>query len=301
MMKFTQFHIFPTLIVMLMFFAFGHAQNSPPGSDIFMVSVDISSKDFIVGTPENLTHRKGYDNQPAFTLDGKGFLFTSFRENGQTDIYHYDLESNASYSVTSTPESEYSPTPMRGKSTFSTVRVEMDGTQRLWQFNLDGTNPIIILDSILNVGYHGWGDDSTVGLFIVGSPNTFNLANTVTGVSVLIAENSGRSIHKVPNENSLSFVHKLSEEEWWIKKIAIPSRLISPIISTLSGSEDYAWTSSGILLMAKSSSLYKFDPKTDDDWKLVILFSEPALQNIKRIAVSPNDDYLLMVSDRNDE
>jgi len=301
MMKFTQFHIIPTLIVMLTFFAFGHAQNSPPGSDIFVVSFDISSGDFIVGTPRNLTNRKGYDNQPAFTYDGKGFLFTSFRENGQTDIYHYDIESNEAYSVTSTPESEYSPTPMKGKSTFSTVRVEMDGTQRLWQFNLDGTNPIIILDSILNVGYHGWGDDSTVGLFIVGSPNTFNIANTVAGVSVQIAENSGRSIHKVPNEKSVSFVHKLSEEEWWIKKVALSSRLISPIIKTLSGSEDYAWTSSGILVMANSSSIYKFDPKSDDKWKLVISFSESALQNIKRIAVSPNDDYLLMVSDRTDE
>lgn len=300
-MKFTQFHIFPILIVILSFFAFGHAQNSPPGSDIFMVSFDLSSGNFIVGTPENLTNRKGYDNQPAFTLDGKGFLFTSFRENGQTDIYHYDLESNATYSVTSTLESEYSPTPIRGKSTFSTVRVEMDGTQRLWQFNLDGTKPIIILDSILNVGYHGWGDDSTVGLFIVGSPNTFNIANTVTGAAVLIAENSGRSIHKVPNENSLSFVHKLSKEKWWIKKIALKSRVISSIITTLSGSEDYAWTSSGILLMANSSSLYKFDPKTDDEWKLVISFSDPALQNIKRIAVSPNDDFLLMVSDHHDE
>ena len=301
MMKFSSLHIFQTLIAMLTFLTVGRAQNPLPCSDIFMVSLDISTGDFIVGTPQNLTNRDGYDNQPAFTLDGKGFLFTSFRENGQTDIYYYNLESDASYSVTSTPESEYSPTPMKGKSTFSTVRVEMDGNQRLWQFNLDGTKPIIILDRILNVGYHGWGDDFTVGLFIVGSPNIFNIVNTVTGESVLITENPGRSIHKVPNENSLSFVHKFSEEEWWIKKIALSTRLISPIIKTLPGSEDYAWTSSGILLMGNSLSLYKFDPKTDDEWELVILFSESALHNIKRIAVSPNDDYLLMVSDRNDE
>lgn len=301
MMKIAQFHIFPTLFILLSFFKLGNAQDSPPGSDIFIVSIDIASEDFIVGTPKNLTDRIGYDNQPAFTLDGNGFLYTSFRDNGQTDIYRYDFESNKSYSITITPESEYSPTPMGGRSTFSTVRVEMDGTQRLWQFNLDGTNPIIILDSILNVGYHGWGNDSTVGLFIVGSPHTFNLANTVRGTSVLIAENSGRSIHKVPNENLLSYVHKLSEEEWWIKKIDLSSRVSASIITTLSGSEDFVWTSSRILLMAKSSSLYKFDPKTDDEWELVVSFSEPALQNIKRLALGPNDAYLLMVSDRPDE
>lgn len=300
-MKFIKFRISLSLFFILMFVVVGHAQDSPPGSDIFLVSMNLSKGNFIFGTPRNLTNRKGYDNQPAFTLDGTGVLFTSFRGNGQTDIYLFDLQSNRSHAVASTPESEYSPTPLKGESNFSTVRVEMDGTQRLWQFNLDGTNPTLILDSILNVGYHGWGNDSTVGLFIVGSPHSFIIANTVSGASVLISEKPGRSIHKVPNENSLSFVHKLSEEEWWIKKIALKSRRISPIVVTLSGSEDYAWTSNGILLMANSSSLYKYDPKSDYDWKLIVSFSDPALQNIKRIAVSPNDDYLLMVSDRHDE
>ncbi len=301
MMKFIQFRIYLSLIVFLTVSTFGHAQDSPPGSDIFIASIDISHAKIIIGTPRNLTNRKGYDNQPAFTLDGKGFLYSSFRENGQTDIYHYDIESKISYSVTSTPESEYSPTPMRGKSTFSTVRVEMDDVQRLWQFNMDGTDPTVILDSVFNVGYHGWGDEFSVGLFIVGSPHTFNLANTVTGRSVLIAENSGRSIHKVPGENALSFVHKTAEDEWWIKKVDLKSRLVTPISRTIPGSEDYAWTSNGILLMAKSSSLYKLDPRVDDDWKMIVSFTESALRNIKRIAVSPNDDQLLMVSDRIEE
>ena len=301
MMKFIQFRIYLSLIVILTVSTFGHAQDSPPGSDIFIASIDISHAKIIIGTPRNLTNRKGYDNQPAFTLDGKGFLYSSFRENGQTDIYHYDIESNISYSVTSTPESEYSPTPMRGKSTFSTVRVEMDDVQRLWQFNMDGTDPTVILDSVFNVGYHGWGDEFSVGLFIVGSPHTFNLANTVTGRSVLIAENSGRSIHKVPGENALSFVHKTAEDEWWIKKVDLKSRLVTPISRTIPGSEDYAWTSNGILLMAKSSSLYKLDPRVDDKWEIIVSFTESALRNIKRIAVSPNDDQLLMVSDRIEE
>ena len=301
MIKFTQYLSYLTLIVTLTVFSIGHAQDSPPGTDIFLASIDISPVKIIVGTPRNLTNRNGYDNQPAFTLDGNGFLYSSFRENGQTDIYFYDFESSKTYSVTSTSESEYSPTPMNGKSTFSTVRVEMDGVQRLWQFNLDGSDPSVILDSIFNVGYHGWGDKYNVGLFIVGSPHSFNLVNTVTGTSVLIAENSGRSIHKVPGENSLSFVHKISEDEWWIKKVDLISKLVTPISLTLPRSEDYAWTSTGILLMAKSSSLYKLDPSTDDEWELVNSFSDPALQNIKRIAVSPNDDRLLMVSDRTKE
>jgi len=293
------FHKYRILIVSTLFYSQLIAQNSPPGTDIYLVPLEISNGKISLGVPQNLTDRSGYDNQPAFNSDGRSFLYTSYRDNDQADVRSYYIETKKSRSVTDTPESEYSPTPIHGDSHFSTVRVEMDGTQRLWQFNKDGSDPQLILDDIVNVGYHGWGNDSTVGLFIVGTPNTFILANPFTGISKMISENSGRSIHKVPNEDALSFVHKTSDDEWWIKKVHLQTQDTAPIISTLPGSEDYVWTSEGVLLMARSSSLYKFDPGTDTDWVLIRSYSESGLQSIKRIAVNPNDTYLLMVSDRN--
>ena len=58
--------------------------------------------------------------------------------------------------MTETVESEYSPTPLPAADGFSTVRVEQDGTQRLWAFDSSGGAPRLLLETIQPVGYHGW-------------------------------------------------------------------------------------------------------------------------------------------------
>ena len=151
------------------------------------------------------------------------------------------------------------------------------------------------------MGYHGWGNDSTVGLFIVGPPHTFILANISTGRSDLIVENAGRSIHKVPAENAISFVHKVSDDEWWINKINLENHFVSRLVRTLEGSEDYVWTPSGMILMADGSDVYKWNPSIGNIWIKLKTFEGESLQNIKRLALSPNSDYLLLVSDRPDK
>ena len=273
-------------------------QDSPPATDIFIAPIVISSGEIRVGTPSNATDRNGYDNQPAFLRDGSGFLYSSFRDDNQTDVYYFDLNKSISYPVTSTPESEYSPTPLKGDTSFSTVRVEMDGTQRLWSMKMNGSSPRLILKEIKNVGYHGWANDSTVGLFIVGSPHYLQIVNRSTGKSETILENVGRSIHKVPGEDAISFVQKDSDDEWWIKKIDLVTSAISIITRTLPGIEDFAWTPNGHLLMASGNAIYKLHPSTDTNWLKIVEFHDPFLQDIKRIAVNPSADMILFVSNR---
>lgn len=151
------------------------------------------------------------------------------------------------------------------------------------------------------MGYHGWGNDSIVGLFIVGTPHTFILANIETGHSDFIVENAGRSIHRVPAENAISFVHKVSDKEWWINKINLDNHFVSRLVRTLEGSEDYVWIPGGMILMAKGASVYKWGPSNGNEWIKIKTFEEESLQNIKRLALSPNSDYLLLVSDRPDK
>ncbi|HEY2163027.1 MAG TPA: hypothetical protein VGH04_03515, partial [Gemmatimonadaceae bacterium] len=88
------------------------AQAAPPATDIFLAPLSITSTDGrpVIGKAVNVTSRPGYDNQPAFTPDSKSMLFTSIHEDGQSDIYRYDLGTKTIARVTSTPESEYSAT-----------------------------------------------------------------------------------------------------------------------------------------------------------------------------------------------
>ena len=70
--------------------------NAPPATDIYVADLRTVGRKLTVATPVNVTKRPGYDNQPFFLPSGHAFLYTSIREDGQADIYRYDLDRNTS-------------------------------------------------------------------------------------------------------------------------------------------------------------------------------------------------------------
>ena len=111
---------------------------APPATDIFIADLSTTPGGKLkLGQPVKITNWAGYNNQPSFLPDGQSILYTSIRDK-QADIYRYDLRAASTTQVTNTPESEYSPTLMPDGKSISVVRVEADGTQRLWKFPLAG-------------------------------------------------------------------------------------------------------------------------------------------------------------------
>jgi dipeptidyl aminopeptidase/acylaminoacyl peptidase len=278
---------------------------TPPASDIFVLEVgtkrnketkDLEPK---FSEPKKITDYAGYNNQPFFLPDGHNILYTSIR-NGQADIYRYDIKSGQTTQVTNTPESEYSPTLMPDGKNISVVRVEKDGTQRLWKFPLAGSGaPSLILEHMKPVGYHHWIDDHTLALFVLGStgkPNTLQIADTRTGKSEIVAENPGRILRQVPNRNQFSFVHKISDQHWEIKYFDMRSHTIASFVETLPGVEDYAWLN-GAFLMGKDSKLYAVRPFAGQKWTEIGDFSKAGIKKITRIAVSGNRIAIVAVSE----
>ncbi|MCG8607825.1 hypothetical protein MJD09_22925 [bacterium] len=272
------------------------SQAGPPDTEIFLVDLKNESGRLHVGEPRNVTNRVGYDNQPFFLPSGEGILYTSIGADGQADIYQYHLEDGKTVQITDTPESEYSPTPMPDGNHYSVVRVEADSSQRLWKFSLAGGEPSLVLEDLKPVGYHAWASDQDVVLFVLGRPNSLYHADVANGKSKKVMGSIGRSLHKIPGKNSISFVHKASEDEWWIKEMALGSKTIRPLVKTLNGSEDYAWTPEGVILMGKGSKLYKWQSERDESWVEVADFTSGGLKAITRLAVSPNGDQIAVVS-----
>src|SRR3989441_2444747 len=271
---------------------------TPPSSDIFIVDVKTERGEMRFSQPVKITTFVGYNNQPSFMPDGRSILYTSIRDK-QADIYRYDLRSGASSRVTNTPESEYSPTLMPDGRNISVVRVEGDGTQRLWKFPLNGGQPSLILEHIKPVGYHLWIDDHTLALFILGSkgkPNTLQIVDVPSEKAEVVAENPSRILRRIPNQNKFGFVHKISDQEWIIKAFDLKTRKITTLIKTFPGVEDYSWMPSGILLMAKDAKLFKWNPAIDQDWQQFADFSQGGLKRITRITVSPKGDRIAMVA-----
>ena len=75
------------------------AAAPPPDTEIFLAPLTIGSG-ATVAARIDITNSPGYDNQPSFTPDGTGILFTSIRGGGaQTHIYRYDIAAAATARV----------------------------------------------------------------------------------------------------------------------------------------------------------------------------------------------------------
>lgn len=271
------------------------APSTEPAPDVFVADLVLGDS-MRVGVPRNITNNPGYDNQPFFTPDGTQLLYTSAR-GGQTDIYRYDLETGTNEAVTTTPESEYSPTPLPGEAAFSTIRVEQDSTQRLWAFDINGQNPRLLLPDLAPVGYHAWVDSVTVALFVLGMPPTLQLTSVRDGKPTIEAEDIGRSLHRIPGMRAVSYVRKISDDEWWIMAFDLDTNSHGRLIRTPAGQEDYAWTPDGTLLMANGTILSQWRRGSDTDWTPVADLAIHGLGPITRLAVSPLGDRIALVSD----
>jgi dipeptidyl aminopeptidase/acylaminoacyl peptidase len=271
----------------------------PPVNDIFLIDVANKNAQLTFGKPSKITEWNGYNNQPFFFPDGQSLFYTSIRADKQADIYRYEIKSGKTARFTETTESEYSPTVTPDAKFISVVRVEADGTQRLWKFPLGGGKPSLILEKIKPVGYQAWIDQNTLALFILGAagkPSTLQIVDVRTEKAEVIAENIGRPLRLIPNQNKLSFVHKISADEWIVKSFDLQTRQITALIKTLPRSEDYAWTPSGILLMAKDAKLFAWNPAKDTGWHEVADFSPAGLKSITRLAVSPKGNRIAIVA-----
>jgi hypothetical protein len=279
--------------------------QAPPDTEIYLAPLKIANGSVEVGAPVNITSSPGYDNQPSFTPDGAAVLFTSIRGGAtQSDIFRYDIGSREISRVTQTPESEYSPTTMPGGGGISVVRVEADGTQRLWSIRPSGPKieAAVLLADIKPVGYHAWADDHTLALFVLGQPATLQLADTRTGTARTIASDIGRSIQRIPGSgrvSDISFVQRERDGDavrLTIKRLNTATAEVTSITPAVPGSReaDTAWTPDGTLLMVKDAVLYSWRTG-QTGWKEAASLERLSLPGVTRLAVSPAGDYLALV------
>ena len=262
-----------------------------PATEVYVAHLNIDASPLTGGAATNISNNPGYDNQPSFLADGSGVLFTSNRDGKQTDIYRYDFASTSLTQLTRTPESEYSPLVTPDRKTFSVIRVESDGTQRLWRFDLDGGNPRLVLENVKPVGYHAWIDDTRLALFVLGAtgqPNTLQVADVATGKSEVIDKSIGRSLQIRPRMGTLTYLSKPQGARWIIKEWDPKSRAVTALTSTVDGnsSEDFVWHSARPwLLMSSGTKIFGWN--VNSGWTEVGDFAPAGIGRVTRLAVFP--------------
>ena len=273
------------------------AASQAPDAEIFLVSLSSAGGKLTVTGARNLTNRPGYDNQPNWSRDGRTLYFTSVREGEQADIYRIDPsgKSDAVRVTLTSPESEYSATPMPKQNAISVIRVEKGSTQRLWSVPLDGSAGAPVLERIKPVGYHTWANDTLLALFVLGTPNTLQLASTRSGRGDTIVTSIGRSLHTT-KDGQVSFVHKVSNDEWWLTLLDPKTKQQRRLVRMPARVEDYAWTPDGLVLAGQGSVLKSFDPRRGGDWETVADLAAHGLTGITRLSVSPRGDAVAVVA-----
>jgi hypothetical protein len=268
-----------------------------PGTDIFVADASVHEGRLTIGVPTNVTQREGYDNQPWFTSDGSAFLYVSER-GGQTDIFRYDLRAGLATRITNTPENEYSPTLPGDGSRMLVVRWPTDmSTGALWWFTPEGEPLEQARGSVPRVGYYTFADDHTLALFINDSIQSFMLSDTRTGDTTRVGQSMGGSGPRtIPGARAVSFLRQRGEDGWWLHRLELDSGMVTPLVPMLKDVANYTWTAHGTVLAATGGTIHEWTP--GGSWKQLVTFTDPALQEITRIAISPTGDRIVFVSAR---
>ena len=272
--------------------------QAPPNTEVYLVSLADPAK-WSASSVSNISASPGYDNQPSFMRDSRSVLFTSNRDGKQSDIYRYWIADRKLTQVTETAESEYSPTVVPAGNGFTVIQVEADQAQRLWQFDLSGKSPQVVLPDLKPIGYHAWIDGETLMVFVLGQPATLQRVAPGAATGEVIAERIGRSLVPIPGTRAVSFTTRDDNGIWWFKRYDADSRQVTALMQAPEGlvGEPYAaWTRDGRLFSAAGTRIVSWKPG-ETGWTTVGDLSSAPLKNMSRLAVSPDGRWLAFVAE----
>jgi dipeptidyl aminopeptidase/acylaminoacyl peptidase len=266
-----------------------------PDSDIWLFDIKDSAEQISFHNPENITNRKGYDNQPAFSPDGKFILFSSQRDsNGSTDIYRYDLGTKKTTQFTKTSASEYSPTFMPDGKNISVVMVEKDSTQRLWKFPLAGGPPLCIMKNVDSIGYHSWISKDSVAVHVLTKPAfTLQIVNITTQRPKVIADSVGRCMRM--KDRNLWYTTQAGH---FNNVYEYSFRSKTSVLKGVIESEDYLFKGKNEIWSCSDNTIVSGYMSSKSGADEIVNFSPYGITKITRITISPDGKKLAVVSNK---
>ncbi|MXO89625.1 TolB family protein [Pontixanthobacter aquaemixtae] len=280
-------------------FAQDAEEDAPPAAfpetEIFLFDYDAAAQDNALWDGRNVTARAGYDNQPYFTKDSATFLYS--RDDGtQTDIWEYDLASDTHAQITRTPESEFSPTPSPDNRTIMMV---FERNNSIW--HIDRNLPDVPQWSLEAagvtepVGY--FAHNFATGDLLYWSRYGFNVALTHADKPAYHFI-SGHAVpatpHVIPGSNEISFVHRQTNEQVWIKAFDPKTKAIRPLTPIVGTNANYTWAPDGAILQIEDGKVHRWR-EGGEGWEVIGDLADHGIESANRIAVSPDGKRIAVV------
>jgi hypothetical protein len=265
-----------------------------PSTEVYLFDMETSGGMVSISNPVNVSANPGrYDNQPSFSPKTGELFFVSQDATPQIDIFIYNPASGTKTNFSDNTSNEYSPTLTPDGKYISCIR-EVDGTQLLWKFPIKKGEPMIVVPGLV-IGYHAWRDDHTLVSFVLGDPQTLQISDLSNKTNKIVASNIGRSIHKIPGSNLISFLQNREGQPALIHSLDTETGDIKTIYEAMADSQDMAWTPDGKIIMGQGSKLFIWSPSTNAWAEVADLASTFQLNGITRLAVSHKGDKLAVV------
>ncbi|WP_299390365.1 DUF6265 family protein [uncultured Gelidibacter sp.] len=280
----------------LILFVFSFCYSfSQPNTEVFLFDLNPKKETLQLSNIKNISNNEGYDNQPSF-IDNESILFAGSR-NGQTDIIKYDLNYGLKTWICFTEGGEYSPLKIPNQDAVAAIRLDPDGKQRLYRYNLNNSTNEVILDTLV-VGYHVWSNENQIVSAVLENDYlSLYVSNLKTKENKRVATHIGRSLHQIPNSNLISFISKNTTGPSEIKSLNPANGTIKTIATALPGVEDMYWLEIGQILMTKGDAIYKLNTRNPTEWNEVATLKEFGISNLSRLAISPNGKKLAIVGE----
>lgn len=274
------------LISSLLFVAAGtfftsHVNAAMPKSEILLADFD---------TPygmkvSRITDNKSYNNQPFLVDTGLYYTHEVIAETGQsqTDIVFYNFATKTSVNITNTTVSEYSPTLMPNQQALSAIVVEEDGKQKLWQYPLANEQTASrIFEWIEPVGYHAWGAENDLIMFILGEPHTLQYTSIAAAKPRVIAADIGRTLVFDKHTNSYLFSYN-KDNQHWVARFAPQTEEVSDLFRLPDSVQDFALIDQNTLAYAVNNRVYKrslTEPEVVSQWLDLRRFCEGSISRL---------------------
>jgi len=275
-------------VALLFISLLSHAQL--PESEVWLFKIEDDKKTGLSARPVgNVSSKKGYDNQPAFSADSKKLYYVSSNGGTQTDIIIVETGNKKSRSFIQTQNSEYSPIHVGGQ--IACVAVEPDSSQKIQFFEPENGTLIrsLQLDS---VGYHCFLNSDSLVYYKLGGPSTLRLHVQSTGEDRWIADKVTRSLFS-PTRTQLVYASAdngmitVYLYDFLLRKGRILARYASP-------SEDFFYNQRFGVLRAEQSRILQFEP-VSNSWKPLFDLAGAGIKSIGRIRISADGKFLAIV------
>ncbi len=280
----------------LFFLFFMGSLFAQENSQIFLFDIEPIYEGLQLSNMQTISEKEGYNNQPSFQSN-KFILFAGNNE-GQSDIAQYNIESRTRlwYNVPTVEGGEYSPQKFPTSNDVAAVRLDKDGLQRLYKYSFETRKPSVLFKDTQVAYFAFYNDNQLLGTVLSGDQMDLVTMNISEKKVDTLLRNVGRSIHKVPKSDYMSYTVFNEQKNLDVYLLDMKTKESFFVCEMPIGLQDYVWFNENQILAGSGTKLWMYDTLGPPEWNEVANLTEFYIKNPTRMAISPDGKHIAIVA-----